>query len=284
MRIPLAHGLLGCMLLAGGAAHAITNGQADDGDPEVAALLEADGSTFCTGTLIAPGAVLTAAHCLDAGPPANVYFGATPPALGQIFDVASVQQHPDYDPATHAHDLGIVRLAGSPAIADAKVYGMPFTAAFVGLAIRVVGFGRTSTLDDAVPRKRTGQSRVDKYTGSSFSFRPAPSQTCFGDSGGPAFAVIGGVEQLVGVTSTGDLGCDAGATDVLVQSFDTGFVEGYIAGTAAAPAVAGGCALAGRGAGRGSPAGALALALLLALGRYRRRAAGGGDGAHERRA
>jgi len=233
-------------------ARAITNGADDAGDPEVAALLDADGNTVCTGTLVAPDAVLTAAHCFDESPPAGVYFGATPPALGLVVDVASVEQHPNYDSATHAHDIGIVRLASRPPIAAARMYAMPLSASFVGQTIRIVGFGRTSTLDDTAPQKRTGDSRVEAAADGRFTFRPAPSQTCFGDSGGPAFAVVGGVEQLVGVTSTGDLGCNSGATDVVVQSFDSGFVAGYLAGAASQPGVEGGCAFAGAPAGGGA--------------------------------
>ena len=274
MRVPLALALLtiaGCTVPIGHIEEAITNGQIDNGDPEVAALLDGSGNAFCSGTLIAPGAVLTAAHCLEQ-PPLSIYFGATPPNSGDIFDVASVQQHPKYDSDTHAHDIGIVRLLGSPPVRPAPVYSDPFTADFVGMSIRVVGFGRTSTVDQSAARKRSGQSRIDKYTGGSFSFSPSPSQTCFGDSGGPAFGIVGGVEQLLGITSTGDISCGGGATDVLVQSFDTGFVEGYIAGTAASPGVVGGCAFTGGG---DAGTGLIAALLLASLASWRWRATRG---------
>lgn len=267
-RVALALVTLGCTAVAA-PARAITNGQPDDGDPEVGALLDENGETFCTGTLVAPGAVLTAAHCLDHGPPSGVYFGPTPPALGQTVDVIGAQAHPDYDPTTHAHDLAVVRLAANPAIAAAKLYAMPLDGS-AGLPIRIVGFGRASTLDDAAPRKRTGASRIDRTADGSFTFRAAPSQTCFGDSGGPAFAVVGGVEQLVGVTSTGDLGCDSGATDVTVELFDSGFVAGYVAGTAVPPTVVGGCSLGGRAAPSGPGLVAVTLALLAWWARRRR--------------
>jgi len=261
-RRTLALAFAGVATFAAARAGAITNGQNDDGDPEVAALLDAAGNTICTGTLVAPGAVLTAAHCLDEMPPANVYFGPTPPALGRIVEVASVEQHPSYDPVTHAHDIGIIRLASSPPITPALLSATPLDASFVGQPIRIVGFGRSSTLDENAARKRTGQSRVDSATASGFTFRPSPSQTCFGDSGGPAFALVNGVEQLVGVTSTGDLGCQDGASDASVQSFDTGFVAGYIAGAAASPGVVGGCSLGGA---RDGDLGWLASLVLFAL-------------------
>src|SRR5581483_2348821 len=111
------------------------------------------------------------------------------------------------------------------------------------------------------PRKRWGASRIDKFSASQFSFVPAPSQTCFGDSGGPAFAQIGGVEYLIGITSTGDPECISGGTDVRVGAFEAGFVEGYLSGASVGPTVEGGCSAA-PGAHDGSGFALLALAAL----------------------
>src|SRR5438067_6616761 len=72
------------------AAPAITNGDTDDGDPAVVALRH-QGVTICTGTLIAPRVVLTAAHCLALGDDQlDVFLGSDPSRDGPVVAVTVV--------------------------------------------------------------------------------------------------------------------------------------------------------------------------------------------------
>src|SRR5436190_1819679 len=85
--------------------------------------------------------------------------------------------------------------------------GHCLAASGAGIALRLVGFGRTGATDTSAPRKREGTSLIASLAANDFAFAPSPSQTCEGDSGGPAFATLDGAERVVGVTSSGDPQC-----------------------------------------------------------------------------
>src|SRR5262249_24760765 len=65
-----------------------------------------------------------------------------------------------------------------------------------------------------------------------FKFFPEPSQTCNGDSGGPAFATIDGVEYQIGTTRSGDPGCSMFGRDMRVDPFVESFIAPFIAHSA----------------------------------------------------
>ncbi len=109
------------------AASPILGGTPDSGDPAVVLLVSypADLGAFdtCTASVIAPGVLLTAAHCLDpathggytfgvfTGPDASVYMTAQALAP-QLAAVTAVHMHPEYDPKPPFHaDVGVVLLA-----------------------------------------------------------------------------------------------------------------------------------------------------------------------------
>lgn len=204
----------------------ITAGQDDNGDDAVVALMLA-GQTYCTGILISPYVVATAAHCVLPTPPDQVYFGAVPGAKpGVAIAVTETTAHPDFDADTLDNDIGVVALATKGPVPPAIVHRAAFDHTMVNAPLRLVGFGATGANGDLATRKRTGHTVLSSYGDLDFTFHPGPSQTCNGDSGGPAFMTFGGRQELVGLTSSGDADCAKFGRDIRIDKY-LAFIDDY---------------------------------------------------------
>lgn len=288
----------------GVAAQPIIHGSASVDTPwAVMVAQQPAGSTrvrLCTGTVIAPRAVLTAKHCVyvDDG---DGTWAAVP--AGDL----TVRQGDNFRASTRTTAVTEVRTTDGPyrdgdgrdggdialliTAEDLGVSPRPVspTPAAQGDTLRIVGYGYT--MPGAAPSsdlglKHEGVARVATVEASVFSTTGA-QWTCTGDSGGPALDALG---RLVGVTSIGPAGCNVSTSyytrvdrylalfaDVLPLPVDAGVPSAVDAPSApadatvedaAAPRAApvGGCHV-----GRRDVTSPLALApLLLALRRRRR--------------
>ncbi len=195
----------------------IIGGTVDRADPSVV-MLETD-SGLCTGSLIAPTVVLTAAHCvksnIDAGTAGRgtARFGTGGDA-GFVASAAVVDQfaHRRYRGGLYdGFDLGLVRIDAAPSGYEPLPYNRePLTAALQGQPIRVVGFGVSdgdAQLGAGVKREAT--MTLSSVDGPFVRFGGERVNICRGDSGGPLFLDVDddGREELIAVTSFGAAGC-----------------------------------------------------------------------------
>lgn len=255
---------------------AIVDGDDDDDDKAVVALLQ-NGKVYCTGVLITDNVVATAAHCVATSPPQQIYFGSDPRTKkGTFIAVTTTRIHPEFDEDSLENDVAVVGLAVTAPVAPLTIVTTEFDASFVGREIRLVGFGATGADATTDLRKRSGKTSITSYTDDDFRFRPAPSQTCLGDSGGPALARVGDHEAVIGLTSSGDSNCLTYGRDMRIGRylpFLQGYAKAYSIPTGPSSVDSSGCSISGGLPKRGSATVATLLFALacVSLGRSRAR-------------
>ncbi len=257
------------------------------------AIVTSDGSSLalrCTGTLIAPDVVLTAAHCVDsdaAVPQFTLELDANAASPDHAYAGVSMYQHPAYRAnasGPKAHDVGVLLLANP--VTSVRPDSLPRASSAarlldIGATVELVGYGMTDASDPAhAGVKHHGAAelvRVDDYE--LWIGRRGQQQNCYGDSGGPGYVRDGTGRHLVGIVSRGSLGCDEGAIDTRVDAHldwiasiaptacdDAPCGAGDVPGSAGPNALVGGCRTT-----RGAPSPSLALLLAVALPWWRRR-------------
>jgi V8-like Glu-specific endopeptidase len=209
----------------------------------------ADTSFQCSGTVVSPHVVVTAAHCLSealVGPGQSwyVFYGSDSNDDAQLGDrsnfgyAKSVTAHPDFDPGSIKTanavngDIGVIVLRDkAPVTPIALRHDTPK----VGEPVHALGYGMSAAGDASTSGVRNDTtSSIAEIDARSLSFDGGAHSMCEGDSGGPSLVdgKLAGVHSYIqhATSCTGmnyDVRVDAYADwiETTINTADPGFLK-----------------------------------------------------------
>jgi hypothetical protein len=160
----------------------------------------------CSGTIIAPRAVLTAAHCVDgAAASVRIWLGSGEQILAQSFT-----KHPNYRENDLGSDVAVVLMRDD--LPRAPIPLLLSRDAQMGEAAILAGWGRDE--NSVGVTLRAGLASITSVTPAVLQtqYSASASSVCAGDSGGALLLLEGGVWSIAAVTSANStLFCSFGA-------------------------------------------------------------------------
>ncbi len=227
--------LFACAIFAAtvSAAAAIVGGKTGDHGAQRHTVFIASRAQDCSGTLIAPDLVLTAAHCVAKGGSFSIRSGANSIAVVQVV-VHPAFRSDSYETHKPSPDLAILKLA-SPMQPPMRPARLATDKAFPprGAPFIIAGFGEGAEGDRRIGTFRTAQLINAGTTGGIMLRLHAMKGTsgvgsCTGDSGGSAYRSEDHVLVLYGVIAWagGRPGSNCGAvTGIVLVANQLGWIQ-----------------------------------------------------------
>lgn len=205
-----------------GVEREIVGGSTTSGHPAVGLLFwSGENTAFCTGFLVAPRIVMTAAHCTAAAglPVFLTGTGSRVASTGGTLSNVTMHAveaeaiHPDYDTSRgdstslagaflkHKSDVALYRLA-EPIVGVAPLK-LATTEPALGCVCTVVGFGRDSESSSyGHLRKRAATMSIVSFQRAHIEMKRVTGETASGDSGGPSICAGGLVSGITSISIT----------------------------------------------------------------------------------
>ncbi len=140
----------------------------------------------CSGVVIAPDRVLTAAHCVVHAPPTIVVASVSVP-------VARCQLHPRFEAGSSAYDIAECILARPVSV---RPIPAATSSAGVGEDVLLAGYGQRGAFDRMPATLRTVVTTAATAGPRALVVGTTDKTACMGDSGGPVLGRAGGGAEL----------------------------------------------------------------------------------------
>ena len=193
----------------------------------------------CTGSLIAPDVVLTAAHCISDVGVYYVQLGSDtldPNNTAAFYEVDAAWKNPRYKRKNLINDIGLLKLTKPQSVVTPMAYARKKDSAAVAKTtnLEILGWGINQAGEEATylrytKVKQQRQAALSRYTTKYFNQNTMIAAgkylkreriytgACNGDSGGPLLANIKGETKVVGITSYGGRSCNIKAPTVFTN-------------------------------------------------------------------